>query len=83
LFTKYKTFLHEVGRSCISEVQDRSEFNSDEFQLLEKQRTPKWPAKDPPGRLSGNFRIHKLEKIVDGGEGKRKYPTRQCKVCAA
>ena len=39
--------------------------------------------RDPPGRLSGDFRIHKLEKTVGGGEGKRKYPARQCKVCAA
>jgi len=31
---------------------------------------------------SGDFRIHKLEKIAAGGEGK-KYPARQCKVCAA
>jgi len=31
---------------------------------------------------SGDFRIHKLEKI-DGGEGKRKYPARPSKVCAA
>jgi hypothetical protein len=23
---------------------------------------------DPPGRLSGDFRTHKLEKIVGGGE---------------
>jgi hypothetical protein len=62
LFTKYKTFLHEVGRSCISEVQDRNESNSDDLQFPEKQTTPKWPEKDPPGRLSGDFRIHKLEK---------------------
>jgi hypothetical protein len=39
--------------------------------------------KDPPGRLSSVFRILKLEKIVGGGEGKREYPARQCKVCAA
>ena len=26
---------------------------------------------DPPRRLSGDFRKHKLEKIVGGGEGKR------------
>jgi len=38
---------------------------------------------DPPGRLSGDFRIHKLEKIVGYGEGKKKYRARQCKVCAA
>jgi hypothetical protein len=41
------------------------------------------PKQHPPGRLSGDFRIHKLEKIVGGGEGKKKYPARQCKVCAA
>ena len=43
----------------------------------------KGPKQDPPGRLSGDFRIHKIEKIVGGWEGKRKYPARQCKVCAA
>jgi len=42
------------------------------------------PKQDPPGRLSIDFRIHKLERIVGGGgEGKKKYPARQCKVCAA
>ena len=74
---------HEVGRSWISVVQNRSESNSDDLQLPEKQ-TPPWGSKqDPPGRLSGDFRIHKLEKIFGGGEGKKKYLTRQCKVCAA
>jgi hypothetical protein len=61
LNTKYKTFLHEVGKSWISGIQNRSEFS----------------------RLSGVFRIHKLEKAVGGGEGRRKYPARQCKVCVA
>jgi len=28
---KYKNFLHEVGRSCISEVQNRSESSSDDL----------------------------------------------------
>jgi len=41
------------------------------------------PKQDPPGRLSGDFRIQKLEKTVGGREGKMKYPARQCKVCAA
>jgi len=41
------------------------------------------PKKNRPGRLPGDFRIHKLEKIVDEGEGKKKYPARQCKVFAA
>jgi len=47
--------------------------------LPEKQTTPRGPKQDPPGRLSKNSRIHKLEKIVAGGEGKKKYPARQCK----
>jgi len=66
----YKNFLHDIGRSWISEVQNRSESNSDDLQLPEKQTTPRGPKKDLPGRLFGDFRIHKLEKIVAGGEGK-------------
>jgi len=38
---------------------------------------------DLPRRLSCDFSINKLEKIVSGGEGKKEYPARQCKVCAA
>jgi hypothetical protein len=63
----YKNFTHNVGRSWISDVQDRSESNSDELQFPEKQTTTKGPKKDPPGRLSGDFRIYKLETIVGGG----------------
>ena len=33
---KYKNFLHEVGRSCILEVQNRSESSSEDLQLPEK-----------------------------------------------
>jgi len=57
---KYKNFLHEVGRSWISEVQNQSESRSS--QLPEKQKTPRMPKEDPPGRLSCDFRILKLEK---------------------
>jgi len=32
------------------------------------------PKQDLPGRLSNDFRIHRLEKIVGGEEGKKKYP---------
>ena len=80
---KYKNFLHEVGRSWISEDHNQSESNSDALQLPEKQTTPSEPKQDPPGRLSSDFRIHKLEEIVGSREGKKKYPARQCKVCAA
>jgi hypothetical protein len=41
------------------------------------------PKHDPPGRLSSDFRICKLKKFVGGGKGKKKYPARQRKVCAA
>jgi hypothetical protein len=36
--------------------------------LPEKQTTPRGPKQDLPGKLSGDFRIHKLEKTVGGGE---------------
>jgi hypothetical protein len=50
--------------------------------LPEKQTIPRGPKQDPPARLFGDFRIDKLEKIFGGGKGKKKYPARQCKVCA-
>ena len=65
---KYKNFLHEVGRSWISEVQNLSESSSDDLQLPAKPTAPRGPKHNLPGRLSGDFRIHKLEKIVAGGE---------------
>jgi hypothetical protein len=80
---RYKNFLHEVARSWISEVQITAKSNSDDLRTPKKQTTPRGPKLDPPGRLSGDFTIHKLEKIVVGGKGKKKYPVRQCKLCAA
>jgi len=59
---KYKNFLHELERSWISEVQNRSESSSDDLQL---------PEKGPKQDLPGDFRIHKLEKTVGGREGKK------------
>jgi len=43
---KYKNFLHEVGRSWISEAQNRSESSSDDLSC--QRRGPK---QDLPGRL--------------------------------
>ena len=60
----YKKFLHELGRSWISEVQNRSEFSFDDLQLPEKQTTPGGPKQDLTGRSSGEFEIHKLEKKI-------------------
>ena len=42
--------------------------------MPEKKTTTRRPKQNLPGRLSGDFRIHKLEKIVAGGEGRKKYP---------
>ena len=68
---KYKNFLHEVGRSWISEVQKWNESSSDDLQLSEKQTTPRGPKHNLPGTLFGDFRIHKLEKTVACGKDKR------------
>jgi hypothetical protein len=51
--------MYDVGRSWISDVQDRSESNSDDLQLPEKQTAPKGRKNDLPGRISGDFRIQK------------------------
>jgi len=67
---KYKNFLHEVGTSWISEVQNRSESSSDALRLPKKQTTPRGPKQDPPSRFSGDFRIHKLEKLLVWGREK-------------
>jgi hypothetical protein len=68
---RYKNFLHEVARSWISDVQITAKSNSDALQMPEKQTTPRGPKLDPSGRLSGDFRTHKLEKIVAGGKEKK------------
>jgi len=80
---KYKNLRNKVGRSWVFEIQNQSESSSDDFQLPEKQTAPRGPNQDLPDRLSRDFRIHKLEKIVGSEEGKKKYRTRHCKVCAA
>jgi hypothetical protein len=41
------------------------------FNIQRSKRQPRGPKQDPPGRLSSDFRIHKLEKIVGGVEGKK------------
>jgi hypothetical protein len=65
---KYKNFLQEVGRSWISEVQNCSPA----VMTFSCQRSK---------QHRGDFRIHTLEKIVAGGEGKKEVPYKT--VCAA
>jgi hypothetical protein len=76
----YKNFPHEVGRSWISVVQNQSESSSDDLQLPEKQ-TPRSLNRTHQADC-GDFRLHKFVKMFADGEGKKKYPARQCKVCA-
>jgi hypothetical protein len=62
-----------------SEVQNQCESNSDP-QMPEKQTPPKGPKKDLPGRLSRDFRIHKLENMFAGGERNKEYLARHCTI---
>ena len=82
---KYKKFLHKVTRDWIVERGEVADSSSDEDNAVpsEKRATPRGPSENPPGRLSGNFSTHKLGKIAGGGQGKKKYPVRQCRVCSA
>jgi hypothetical protein len=68
---KYKYFLHEAVTSWVSEVRNWSESNSDDLQLSENKITPRGPKQEPPGRLSGDFRIQKLEKNIWWWGGKK------------
>jgi hypothetical protein len=57
---KYKDFLHEVEGPRYQ--KSRIEVSQVLVTLPEEQSAPRGPKQDPPGRLSGDFRIHKLEK---------------------
>jgi hypothetical protein len=68
---KYKNFLHKLGRSWVSEVQDRSESKSNDLQLPEKQTTPRGPKKVParqPLQCFQNIQTGKKKKLVVGRE---------------
>jgi hypothetical protein len=80
---KYKNFVHTMARSWISDGQNPTTSSSDKLQLPKKKTTPRGPTQNHPGRLSRDFNKHKLDKIVAGGENKKKYSAGQCKVCAA
>jgi len=75
---QYKNFLHEVARFCVSEVQNSIKSSSDKLQSPVKQPAPKAPKHDTPGRLSKDFRRHRVDKIISSGEAKKEKenPTR-------
>lgn len=81
----YKAFLKEVARTwCSTEIINIKQEvdpllpspSTTEFGL-----TKRAPYKDHPGRLSGNIKDHFITLII--GSGKKKYPQRICRVCAA
>jgi hypothetical protein len=51
-------FLDKTARDWITEEEKRGN-TSTEDQLADHQSTPRRPKKDPPGRLSGDFSMHK------------------------
>jgi hypothetical protein len=60
-----------------------SSSDNDNFVRTEKTSTSSGSSEYPPGRLSGTLSKHKLGKTVGGGQGKKKYPVRQYRVCSA
>jgi hypothetical protein len=51
--------------------------------MEQKQPTPMGPKQDTPDRYTKEFSKYKLDKIVAGGEGRKKYPASQCHVHTA
>lgn len=74
-------FLHETAREWMMENEKDRSVSKD--QLADHQPIPSGPKKDPPWRVSRDLSKHKLEWTGAGGEGKKKYPSERCKVCAA
>jgi len=75
---KYKNFLHEVGKSWLFEVNlVLMTFN------CQRRKHQGGLNKTCQADSLGISEYTNLKKIVVGGEGKKKYPARQCKMCAA
>jgi len=78
---KYKNILHEVGRSWISEVQDRNPIlMTFSCKQSKQQGGLNRTCQADCAVISENTN---LKKLLVMGRGKRKYPARPCKVCAA
>jgi hypothetical protein len=80
---RYKEFLLRVAKPGLQMEAAETESDTDSVRLGPSTPTPFRPHVDPPGQLFGDFRKHTLQKIVKGGHGMKKYPCRQCCVCAA
>jgi hypothetical protein len=71
----------ELFNAVFSYKKNPSECTSGELEQAENEPTLRRPTQDAPGRLSGDFQNHKLEKIVGAGQGKKKYPARLQSLC--
>jgi hypothetical protein len=78
----YQNFLHEVGRSWISQVQNTTKSNSDDLQLPERQTTPRGHT-EATRQTPGILEYTNWRKYLMVGRGKKNYPARRCKVCAS
>ena len=78
----FKKFVLEVAKGWAKCEEGRSASSSDDDTDDEIERpTQRAPRQDDPASLTGGMVKHTLEKIV--GYGKKKYPSRMCRVCSA
>jgi hypothetical protein len=59
----------------------QEEGDTEDAEDVERAPTPHAPRHNPPGRLAGDMRQHKLEAVV--GSGKKKYLHKPCRICTA
>jgi hypothetical protein len=81
---KYKKFLLEVADYWAGVTSEDPHEEDDVEAADEDDLTPPTrhaPRRDLVGRLSGDMKEHQLQAIVGGG--KKKYPQKPCRVCAA
>jgi len=67
--SKVQELPAQLGRSWISEVQNKTKSSLMTFICQRSTTTPRGPKKDPPRRLSWDFRIYRLKNIVACGKG--------------
>jgi hypothetical protein len=83
---KYKSFLLEAADYWAGMTSEETH-EEDDVEAADDDdddcspSTPHAPRRDPFGRLSRDMKEHQFQAIV--GVGKKKYPQKPCRVCAA
>ena len=80
---KNKIFLHGVGRSWISEVQNRSESSFDDLHCQRSKQHQGGLNRTRQADSPGISEYTNLKKSLLLGREKKTYSARHCKVCAA